>query len=72
LIRIRYFLEIEFVLDNEGIFICQHKYAKEILERFGMENCNLVCNPIVQSLLTTNGWIFKVNCELLFIGKEQL
>jgi hypothetical protein len=32
---------------HEGIIIHQHKYATEILARFGMENCNKVCSPIV-------------------------
>lgn len=43
----RYFLGVEVKQCNEGIFINQHKYSTEILERFGMEKCNMVCNPIV-------------------------
>ncbi|GKC55019.1 hypothetical protein Tco_1077764 [Tanacetum coccineum] len=31
---------------NEGIFICQERYAKEILKRFGMDKCNPVGTPI--------------------------
>lgn len=30
-----------------GIFICQRKYAAETLQRFGLSESNLVCNPIV-------------------------
>ena len=30
-----------------GIFITQKKYAQEVLERFNMDQCNLVHNPIV-------------------------
>jgi len=45
--KMRYFLGVEVKQCNEGIFISQHKYSTEILERFGMENCNMVCNPIV-------------------------
>jgi hypothetical protein len=29
--------------------MCQHRYAKEILERFGMENSNAVCSHMVTS-----------------------
>ncbi|GAU22710.1 hypothetical protein TSUD_138340 [Trifolium subterraneum] len=43
----KYFLGVEVIQSNSGIFIHQHKYATEILKRFGMENCNKVCSPIV-------------------------
>jgi hypothetical protein len=43
----RYFLGIEVLQNDNGIFICQHKYAIEILERFGMSECNSVNNPLV-------------------------
>jgi hypothetical protein len=45
--RMRYFLGIEVKQTKEGIFMHQQKYACEILNRFNMENCNNVCNPIV-------------------------
>jgi hypothetical protein len=45
--KMKYFLGIEVNQSNEGIFIHQQKYAAEILSRFGMENCNKVCSPIV-------------------------
>lgn len=45
--RMRYFLGIEVVQQNYGIFICQRKYAAEVIERFGMQNFNPVCNPMV-------------------------
>ncbi|MCI03553.1 hypothetical protein A2U01_0024593 [Trifolium medium] len=45
--KMKYFLGIEVTQSNEGIFICQQKYAAEILSRFGMDNCNKVCSPIV-------------------------
>nr|DAD19456.1 TPA_asm: hypothetical protein HUJ06_020919 [Nelumbo nucifera] len=44
--KMKYFLGVEVVQDSEGIFINQKKYANEVLERFGMENSNLVKNPI--------------------------
>jgi len=43
----KYFLGVEVIQDDKGIFIKQQKYAAEILERFGMERCNSVKNPIV-------------------------
>ena len=45
--RMRYFLGIEVMQNSDGIFICQRKYIREILTRFGMENSNAVKNPIV-------------------------
>jgi hypothetical protein len=45
--KMRYFLGMEVNQSNEGIFMHQCEYATEILSRFGMENCNKVCSPIV-------------------------
>ena len=45
--KMRYFLGVEVKQCDDGIFISQHKYTSEILERFSMEKCNMVCNPIV-------------------------
>jgi hypothetical protein len=45
--KMRYFLGVEVEQCQKGIFIHQQKYASEILVRFGMDNCNKVCNPIV-------------------------
>ncbi|CAM9000596.1 unnamed protein product [Rhodiola kirilowii] len=43
----RYFLGVEVHQTKEGIFINQQKYAREIIERFGVENCNAVNTPMV-------------------------
>ena len=40
-----YFLGIEVVQSAAGIFITQRRYAREILDRFGMKNCNLAETP---------------------------
>lgn len=48
--RMRYFLGIEVVQSSRGIFICQRRYACEVLARFGMENSNAVKNPIVPGI----------------------
>lgn len=43
----KFFLGIEIIQRTDGIFICQRKYAGEVLQRFGMEDYNPVRNPIV-------------------------
>ncbi|GAU31024.1 hypothetical protein TSUD_214600 [Trifolium subterraneum] len=45
--KMRYFLGVEVIQGEFGIFINQQKYVKEILSRFGMEVCNMVCSPMV-------------------------
>lgn len=45
--RMKYFLGVEVIQDESGIFIGQKKYASEVLSRFGMEECNAVRNPMV-------------------------
>ena len=47
--RMRVFLGIEVLESSDGIYICQRKYALDVLKRFGMENSNAVCSPIVPS-----------------------
>lgn len=45
--KMRYFLGVEVLQNPDGIYICQKKYAREVLERFGMDRGNPVNNPIV-------------------------
>jgi hypothetical protein len=45
--KMRYFLGVEVTQNDKRIFISQQKYAREILSRFDMKQCNIVCNPIV-------------------------
>jgi hypothetical protein len=42
----KYFLGIEVVQSDDGIFICQTKYANEVLKRFRMLNCKLAATPM--------------------------
>jgi len=42
----KYFLGIEVEQSEKGIFICQNKYAKELLKRFRMKNCKPVPTPV--------------------------
>ncbi|MCI04240.1 copia-type polyprotein, partial [Trifolium medium] len=45
--KMKYFLGVEVSQSEQGIFIHQQKYGAEILKRFGMEDCNKVCSPIL-------------------------
>ncbi|XP_074271155.1 secreted RxLR effector protein 161-like [Silene latifolia] len=42
-----FFLGMEVHQAEDGIFISQNKYAREILKRFKMENCKPVSTPLV-------------------------
>ncbi|KAM1053550.1 hypothetical protein ACFX2I_000976 [Malus domestica] len=56
--KMRYFLGIEVIQRSDGIFIGQRKYAQEVLEKFNMDQCNPVQNPVVPGLkLTRNGGV---------------
>ncbi|GKD46821.1 retrovirus-related pol polyprotein from transposon TNT 1-94 [Tanacetum coccineum] len=41
-----YYLGIEVKQTDKGIFICQERYANEILKMFGMDKCNPIGTPI--------------------------
>lgn len=43
-----YFLGAEIKQKRVEIFICQRKYAKEILTKFDMENCKSMSTPMYQ------------------------
>lgn len=45
--KMKYFLGVEVIQDEDGIFINQKKYALETLEKFGMQDCNSVRNPMI-------------------------
>jgi len=67
----RYFLGIEVTQTPNGIFICQKKYANEILEKFGLANCSSVKNPIVPGCkLTTDigGIKVEATCYKQMVG----
>jgi hypothetical protein len=51
--KMRYFLGIEVLQKEDGIFISQRKYTHEVLERFNMGQCNSVKNPIVPGFKLT-------------------
>ena len=41
-----YFLGMEIKQDENEVFICQRKYAKEILKKFHMEDCKAMATPM--------------------------
>ena len=43
-----YFLGMEVKQDHDGVFISQKKYAKEILNKFHMEDCKRTSTPMNQ------------------------
>jgi len=44
--KISYCLGLKFTQNHEGVFICQNGYSKNLLQKFGMEDCNLVKIPV--------------------------
>lgn len=44
--RMTYFLGVEVIQNDDGIFIGQSKYARDALERFGMDKSKPVSNPV--------------------------
>ncbi|CAA7019223.1 unnamed protein product [Microthlaspi erraticum] len=51
--KMKFFLGVEVHQSSDGIHISQKKYAKEVLERFDMWNCNSVKNPIVPGTIVS-------------------
>ncbi|GKV07267.1 hypothetical protein SLEP1_g19063 [Rubroshorea leprosula] len=57
-----YFLGIEVMQREDGIFICQKRYASELLRRFHMHNCNPARTPVeVGTKLFKEGYDVRVN-----------
>eukprot|EP00253_Pinus_taeda_P004066 PITA_04066 len=46
LVLLHYFLGLEIWQRNDGLFVSQGKYAREILEKFNMHGCNPVVTPL--------------------------
>jgi hypothetical protein len=44
--ELSFFLGLQIHLSNQGIFISQTKYIREMLKRFGMEHCKPVTTPM--------------------------
>jgi hypothetical protein len=50
--RLSFFLGLHICQRNQGIFISRTKYIREMLKRFGMEDCKPITTPM------------KTNCKL--------
>jgi hypothetical protein len=48
--ELHHFLGIEVTQSNKGVFISQESYAKEILKKFNMADCNPVSTPCITGL----------------------
>ncbi|KAE8706377.1 hypothetical protein F3Y22_tig00110393pilonHSYRG00025 [Hibiscus syriacus] len=44
--QLKHFIGLEVDHTHEGIFLCQHKYAKDLLKRFGMLKCKSTSTPM--------------------------
>jgi hypothetical protein len=44
--ELSFFLGLQIRQSNQGIFISQTKYIREMLKRFGMEDCKSVITPM--------------------------
>lgn len=53
--KMKYFLGVEVQQSSKGIHLCQRKYAREILDRFGMGSCNSRKNPMVPGTIQRSG-----------------
>jgi hypothetical protein len=47
--ELSFFLGLHICQSNQGIFISQTKYIREMLKRFGMEDCKPVITPMQTS-----------------------
>ena len=45
--ELNFFLVLQISQLNDGIFISQSKYIKEMLKKFGMEDCKPVSTPMI-------------------------
>ena len=43
------FLDLQMSQLDDGLFISQFKYIKEVLKKFGMEDCKPVSTPMITS-----------------------
>jgi hypothetical protein len=44
--ELSFFLGLQICQGNQGIFISQTKYIREMLKRFGMEDCKPIITPM--------------------------
>ncbi|XP_020533800.1 uncharacterized mitochondrial protein AtMg00810-like [Jatropha curcas] len=44
--ELNHFLRLEVECTKDGVFLCQQKYAKDLLQKYGMLNCKSLALPI--------------------------
>ncbi len=44
--ELKHFLRLKVVRSKEGLFLCQQKYIRDLLWKFGMLDCKLISTPI--------------------------
>jgi hypothetical protein len=64
--KLTFFLGLQISQDDEGIFISQTKYIKEILKKFGMEDCKPVSTPMVIDYKLSKDDEFKETYQRLY------
>lgn len=61
--KMRFFLGIEVLQKPEGVFMCQRKYAADILKKFAMDECKPMKSPIVPGS--------KINKDVDGVGVDE-
>ena len=58
--ELKHFLGLEVDRTKNVLFLCQHKYAQDLLKKYGMIECKLISTPI------------EVNAKLYSYGEKDL
>ncbi|KAL9265870.1 Retrovirus-related Pol polyprotein from transposon RE1-like protein [Drosera capensis] len=51
--KMRYFLGLEITQTDRGIYVCQHKYVRDMLSKFGMNNMNPARSPVTAGVIAS-------------------
>jgi len=70
--RMQYFLGVEVIQNPNGIFVCQKRYAREVLVRFRMNNSNSVHNHIVSGTTTFSLFLNFNICFCMWSEDDKL
>ena len=46
--RVSKFLGVQFLHQEDGVFVIQQSYTEEVLKRFGMRDCKPVSTPLIR------------------------
>lgn len=53
--QLKHFLGLEIDRTQEGIFLCQQKYSRDLLKKFGMLECKPISTPMEPNDVSTTG-----------------